>query len=108
MGSGCPAGPTGHITVHTIGVGSVEGSSITYQGVELPVTFDEQTLRQTARLGGGDYFRVFREADFKKVYSQIQQRTIHYEQHDIDLAFAMAETGLLILLVGLCLSLFFL
>lgn len=97
-----------NITVHTIGVGSLAGSFITYQGVELPVTFDEQTLRQTATLGGGEYFRVFREADFKKVYDQIQQRTIHYEQHNIDLAFAMAGAGLLILLGGLCLSMVFL
>jgi Ca-activated chloride channel family protein len=97
-----------NVTVHTIGVGSSQGSSIVYQGVELPVLFDESTLRQTAELGGGSYFRVFKEADFRKVYEQIQQRTIHYEQRDVDLAFAMAGVGLLTLLIALGLAITFL
>lgn len=97
-----------NITVHTIGVGSTEGSSIVYQGMELPVLFEETTLRQTAALGGGNYFRVFKEADFRKVYDQIQQRTIHYEQRDVDLAFAMAGAGLLTLLITLALAIAFL
>ncbi|WP_373532693.1 VWA domain-containing protein [Vampirovibrio sp.] len=97
-----------NVTIHTIGVGSAEGSSIVYQGVELPVLFDETTLRQTAELGGGSYFRVFKKADFRKVYEQIHQRTVHYEQRDIDLAFAMAGAGLLTLLIALGLAIAFL
>lgn len=95
-----------NITVHTIGVGSAEGSFITYQGMELPVTFEENTLRQTAALGGGSYFRVFKDADFKRVYDQIQERTIHYEQRNIELAFAMAGVGLLTLLGGILIAIF--
>lgn len=97
-----------NITVHTIGVGSVEGGVITYQGMELPVSFDETTLRQTASLGGGSYFRVFREGDFKKVYNQIHERTIHYEQRNIDLSFAMAGLGLLTLAGSILLFILFL
>ncbi len=93
-----------NVTIHTIGVGSSEGSYIQYQGMELPVTFDENTLRQTAELGGGSYFRVFKEADFRKVYNQIQERAIHYEQRNIDLAFALAGVGLLTLLSALLLA----
>jgi Ca-activated chloride channel family protein len=95
-----------NITVHTIGVGSPEGGFITYQGVELPVTFDENTLRQTAALGGGNYFRVFRKADFKRVYNQIHERTIHYEQRNIELSFLMAGAGLLTLLGGILVAIF--
>ncbi len=90
-----------NITVYTIGVGSPEGGTITYQGLQLPVNFDETTLRETARLGGGQYFRVFRQDDFRKVYEQIQKRTIHYEQHAVDLAFLLAGTGLALLLITL-------
>ena len=95
-----------NITVHTIGVGSPQGSYITYQGMELPVNFDEQTLRNIAQLGGGSYFRVFKESDFRRVYEQIRERSIHYEQHEIDLAFALAGAGLMVLLGGLLLAMF--
>jgi Ca-activated chloride channel family protein len=90
-----------NITVYTIGVGSSAGGTITYQGLQLPVNFDETTLRETARLGGGSYFRVFRQADFRKVYEQIQKRTIHYEQRTVDLAFLLAGAGLTTLLIAL-------
>lgn len=90
-----------NITVYTIGVGSPEGGTITYQGLQLPVNFDETTLRETARLGGGSYFRVFKQADFRTVYDQIQKRTIHYEQRTVDLAYLLAGTALASLLMAL-------
>ncbi|WP_303673148.1 VWA domain-containing protein [Vampirovibrio chlorellavorus] len=90
-----------NITVYTIGVGSPEGGTITYQGLQLPVNFDETTLRETARLGGGQYFRVFKQDDFRTVYDQIQKRTIHYEQRAVDLAFILAGAGLATLLIAL-------
>jgi Ca-activated chloride channel family protein len=93
------------IMVHTIGIGSPEGSIINYRGMELPVTFSESTLRQIATIAGGSYFRVFKEADFRRVYNQIHDRTIHYEERDVDLAFMMAGMGLLLLISTLVFSL---
>lgn len=97
-----------NVAIHSVGIGSPEGSTIIYQGLELPVNFDETTLRQIAEITGGSYFRVFTEADFKKVYEQIHERTVHYEEQTLDLAFVMAGLGLLllsgILWVGLALT----
>jgi Ca-activated chloride channel family protein len=95
-----------HVMVHTIGIGSPEGSIINYRGMELPVTFNEATLRQIAAIAGGSYFRVFSEADFRRVYDQIHARTIHYEERDVDLAFLAAGASLLVLCGALAVSLF--
>lgn len=86
--------------IHTIGIGSPQGAVIRYKGMELPVTFDESTLRHIAEIAHGSYFRVFQEADFRKVYEQIQARTIHYEEREVDLAFMMAGIGLCVLCIG--------
>jgi len=57
-------------------------------------------------MAGGNYFRVFKEADFRNVYEQIHARTIHYEERDVDLGFISAGFGLLLLGCALTLLLF--
>jgi len=88
------------VIVNTIGIGSRQGGTITYRGIELPVNFDETTLRRIAEIAKGSYFRVFQQGDFRKVYEQIHERTIHYEQREVDLGFILAGFGFMFLLVG--------
>lgn len=94
-----------NVIVNTIGIGSRQGGTITYKGMELPVNFDESTLRHIAELANGSYFRVYQQGDFHKVYQQIHDRTIHYEVREVDLAFVLAGLGLLTLIGGLALAL---
>ncbi len=91
-----------NITIHTVGVGHDEATSILYQGMELPVLFSETTLRQIAGLAGGQYFRVAQTGDFRRVYDQIRERSVHYEEHSVDVGFIAAGLALL-LVVGLSL-----
>lgn len=93
-----------NVVIHTVGIGSKQGGLITYQGMELPVNFDETTLRQIAEIAGGQYFRVFTEKDFRNVYRQIRERTLHYEERDVDVSFLLAGFGLLALLAGFFLN----
>jgi Ca-activated chloride channel family protein len=86
-----------NVVIHTVGVGSVQGGVITYQGVELPVNFNEFTLQKIAEIAGGKYFRVFKTADFRSVYEQIRERTLHYEERDTDISFVFAAVGVLAL-----------
>ena len=94
-----------NVIVNTIGIGSRQGGVIHYRGLELPVNFDESTLRRIAEIANGSYFRVYQQGDFSRVYQQIHERTIHYEERDVDLAFVMAGLSLLTLLGGLALAL---
>ena len=90
-----------NVIVNTIGIGSRQGGTITYKGMELPVNFDESTLRRIAEIANGSYFRVYQQQDFHRVYQQIHDRTIHYEEREVDLGFLCAGLGLLTLLIGL-------
>lgn len=86
-----------NVAIHSVGIGSPEGSIIQYQGMTLPVNFDETTLRRIAEMAGGQYFRVFRESDFGRVYERIRDRSLHYEEREIDLTFITSGLALIIL-----------
>jgi Ca-activated chloride channel family protein len=94
-----------NVIVNTIGIGTRQGGTINYRGMELPVNFDETTLRRIAEIANGSYFRVYQQNDFHRVYKQIRDRTIHYEEREVDLAFVLAGLGLLTLVGGLALAL---
>jgi len=89
-----------NVIVDTIGIGSRQGGTITYRGMELPVNFDETTLRRIAEIANGSYFRVYQQTDFNRVYQQIHERTIHYEEREVDLGFILSGIGLLALVVS--------
>jgi len=46
------------VPVHTIGVGSAEGRTMRLEGWTMRVQLDEVTLREVAKLTGGEYFRA--------------------------------------------------
>lgn len=85
------------VSVFTIGVGSQNGANIEYQGQVYPVSFDENTLKQIARTAQGEYFRIFKETDFKTVYDQVHDKTVHTETKEISLSFVMAGAQILLL-----------
>ena len=90
-----------NVIVNTIGIGSRQGGTISYRGMELPVNFDETTLRRIAEIANGSYFRVYQQTDFNRVYQQIHERTIHYEEREVDLGFILSGISLLALLAGI-------
>jgi len=95
-----------NVIIHTVGIGSMEPATITYRGVELPVSFDEGTLRRIADIAGGEYFRVFRQEDFQTVYAKVRDKSVHYEERPDELAWLLAALALLVLAVNGMLQLF--
>jgi len=87
-----------HVRIDAIGIGSAQGGLIHYQGMELPVSFDERTLRQIAQIAHGQYFRAYQASDFQEAYSQIQAHTVHTENMDLELSFVFAGLALIGLL----------
>jgi Ca-activated chloride channel homolog len=68
------------IKVHTIGVGSdgvapipIRTGPTGVQYASLPVSIDEELLREIASLTGGQYFRATNEAALEEIYSRIDE-----------------------------------
>ena len=86
-----------NVTIHTVGIGSANPTTILYQGMQLPVSFDESTLVRIAQIAGGEYFRVFSEKDFKTVYDSVRSKTIHTEKKPQELSWVLAALALAVL-----------
>lgn len=95
-----------NISIYTVGIGSEKSTSITYEGQELPVYFNENTLKQIARLSNGNYYRVFTENDFKEVYQTVREHTISTVEKELDIAYLFSGLALLTLILGYCVQSF--
>lgn len=95
-----------NISIYTVGIGSEKSTSIMYEGQELPVYFNENTLKQIARLSSGNYYRVFTENDFKEVYETVREHTISTVEKELDIGYIFAGLALLTLILGYCVQSF--
>lgn len=90
-----------NITVYTIGVGSTGEASIVYQGRRVPVSFNENILRQIATVSGGRFFRVANADEFQKVYEQVKQQAVVMERHREEVTWLPALLALLAFWAGM-------
>ncbi|CAM3451977.1 VWA domain-containing protein [Polaromonas hydrogenivorans] len=86
------------IRVYTVGVGTVEGETIGFEGWSMRVKLDEETLKGIARATQAEYFYAGTANDLKKVYQTLSSRlTVEKKETEISglLALAAAVLGLL-------------
>lgn len=85
------------VPVSMIAFGTDHGS-ITYQGTQIPVPLDTQSMQQIASISGGDFHTASTAEELKSVYSQLSEQ-IGYEttQQDISRPWLIAGTMLAII-----------
>ena len=86
------------VRVYTVGVGTVEGETIGFEGWSMRVKLDEETLKSIARATQADYFYAGTADSLKKVYQALSSRmTVEKKETEISglLALAAAALGLL-------------
>lgn len=64
------------VRVYTVGVGSVEGTTLGYEGRSMRVRLDEETLQTIADLTRGQYFRAGNAKELKKIYDAMNAQLI--------------------------------
>jgi Ca-activated chloride channel homolog len=62
------------VRVYTVGVGTVNGETIGFDGWSMRVRLDEETLKQIANRTAAEYFYAGTAADLKKVYEALSSR----------------------------------
>jgi len=85
------------VPVSMIAFGTDHGS-ISYQGQQIPVPLDTQSMQQIAAVSGGDFHTASTADELKSVYSQLSEQ-IGYEttQQDVSRPWLIAGTLLAIL-----------
>ncbi len=90
------------VRVYTVGVGTVDGETIGFEGWSMRVRLDEDTLKQVAQKTNADYFYAGTAADLKKVYDTLSSRlTVEKKETEISALFAMAAALLAVVSAGL-------
>jgi Ca-activated chloride channel family protein len=92
------------VRVYTVGVGTVDGETIGFEGWSMRVRLDEETLKAVANKTQGEYFYAGTAADLKKVYNTLSSRlTVEKKETEVSALFAMAAAALALLSAGLSL-----
>ena len=95
------------VRVYTVGVGTVNGETIGFEGWSMRVRLDEETLKSIARTTQAEYFYAGTAGDLKKVYETLSSRlAVEKKETEISGLLALVAAALALLSAGLSLAWF--
>ena len=90
------------VRIYTVGIGTVDGETIGFEGWSMRVKLDEETLKGIAKATQADYFYAGTAADLKKVYETLSSRlTVEKKETEISSLLALVAAALALLSAGL-------
>jgi Ca-activated chloride channel homolog len=90
------------VRVYTVGIGTVDGETIGFEGWSMRVRLDEDTLKAIANKTSAEYFYAGTATDLRKVYETLSSRlTVEKKETEISALFALAAAALALLSAGL-------
>ena len=88
------------VRVYTVGVGTVQGEVIGFEGWSMRVRLDEDTLKAVALRTNAEYFHAATAQDLRKVYETLSSRlTVETKETEVSALLALAG-AVLVLLAG--------
>ena len=95
------------VRVYTVGVGTVDGETIGFEGWSMRVKLDEETLKGIARNTQAEYFYAGTATDLKTVYESLSSRlAVVKKETEISGLLALLAAALAVLSAGLSLAWF--
>ena len=92
------------VRIYTIGVGSPEGETLNVEGFSVHTQLDEPALKTISQLTSAEFFNARSEEDLRKIYDALGSQFV-VKPESTEITFAFAGLGLLSLLAGAALSL---
>jgi Ca-activated chloride channel family protein len=90
------------IRVYTVGIGTVDGETIGFEGWSMRVRLDEETLKQIANKTSAEYFYAGSAQDLKKVYETLSTRlTVERKETEVSGLLALLAAALAVVSAGL-------
>ena len=92
------------VRVYTVGIGTVDGETIGFEGWSMRVRLDEETLKAIATKTNAEYFYAGTAENLKKVYNTLSSRlTVEKKETEVSGLLALAAAALSLLSAGLSL-----
>jgi Ca-activated chloride channel family protein len=95
------------VRIYTVGIGTVDGEVITFEGWAFRARLDEETLKQVASITQAEYFYASSAAELKKVYQALNSRIVFQTKETEVSGLVSAAAALLALLAGFLSMLWF-
>lgn len=92
------------VRVFTVGVGTDKGEILVGEGWSVRVRLDEDSLRNIAKITGGEYYYAGTAGELKKVYQELGSR-LTLERRETEVSGIFAGLGAVLMLVAAGLSL---
>ena len=95
------------VRVYTVGIGTVDGETIGFEGWSMRVRLDEETLKAVASRTQAEYFYAGTAENLKKVYETLSSRlTIEKKETEVSGLLALGAALLTLVAAGLSLQWF--
>ncbi|WP_332813446.1 VWA domain-containing protein [Ramlibacter sp.] len=92
------------VRVYTVGIGTVNGETIGFEGWSMRVRLDEESLKAIAKMTEAEYFYAGTAQDLKKVYETLSSKlTVEKKETEVSALLALAAAALSLLAGGLSL-----
>ena len=86
------------VRVYTVGVGTVQGEVIGFEGWSMRVRLDEDTLKAVALRTNAEYFHAATAQDLRKVYETLSSRiSVETKETEVTALLALAGAALMLL-----------
>lgn len=92
------------VRIHVVGLGTADGHLAAGEGMAIYLQLDEPTLREVARLTGGEYHHAATAEVLRSVYQSLGSR-MQVQTRDTELTALMAGVAALLIVAGASLSL---
>lgn len=90
------------VKVYTVGIGTVDGETIGFEGWSMRVRLDEDTLKAIAQKTAAEYYYAGTAQDLQKVYESLSSRlTLEKKETEVTSLFALLGAALVLLAGGL-------
>ena len=91
------------VRIYVIGLGTVDGAAADADGWAIYLKLDEPTLREVARMTGGEYHHAGTAETLRTVYENLGSR-LQVQRRDIELAPLLASVAAILVLAAATLS----
>jgi Ca-activated chloride channel family protein len=93
------------VRIYVVGLGTVDGAALADEGMAIYMRLDEPTLREVARMTGGEYHYAGTAQDLRSVYQHLGSR-LKIQTRETELTGGLALIGAILVLVAAFLSVF--
>jgi len=94
------------VKIFTVGLGTVQGTTLGFEGWSMRVRLDEDMLKKIAIMTGGDYFQAGNATDLKAIYRHLNVRLGLEKKRSTEVTAILVAIGAVLAAMGAMLSMF--